>query len=148
MPLPGNYLRMLMTAGGTAEVGPDHLATIRSPLPDEVQFESLATRVRTFTLKGDRLYWPKVLDALDRLTGLEDQRLRTWSEQLRRAWAAATERNTGRERAYRLGYRVGADGEGEQGHHTDMDMAYAWLYQDVAHGGRGVHRPLRRQREV
>jgi hypothetical protein len=29
--LPGNYLRMLMTAGGTAEVGPDHLATIRSP---------------------------------------------------------------------------------------------------------------------
>ena len=63
-----------MTAGGTAEVGPDHLATIRSPLPDEVQFESLVTRVRTFTLKSDRLYWPKILDALDRLTGLEDQR--------------------------------------------------------------------------
>jgi hypothetical protein len=69
-PLPGNYLRMLMTASGTAEVGPDHIAKIRSPLPDEVQFESLATRVRTFTIKSDRLYWPKVLDALDRLTGL------------------------------------------------------------------------------
>lgn len=134
MPLPGNYLRMLMTAGGTAEVGPDHRATIRSPLPDEVQFESLATRVRTFTLKNDRLYWPKVLDALDRLTGLDDQRLRSWSEQLRVAWRKATERNTPQERAYRLGYQVGDDGEGEQGHFTDIDVAYAWLYQDVAHG--------------
>ena len=134
MPLPGNYLRMLMTAGGTAEVGPDHSATIRSPLHDEVQFESLATRVRTFTLKSDRLHWPQVLDALDRLTGLEDQRLRSWSEQLRQAWAKATERNTSHERAYRLGYQVGDDGEGEQSHFTDIGVAYAWLYQDVAHG--------------
>ena len=52
MPLPGDYLRMLMTPGGTVTFGPDHLATIRSPLPDEVQFESLATRVRTFTFNA------------------------------------------------------------------------------------------------
>jgi hypothetical protein len=125
---------MLMTAKGTAEVGPDHIAKIRSPLPDEVQFESLATRVRTFTIKSDRLYWPKVLDALDRLTGLQDQRLSWWSQQLREAWLEATERGTPQEHAYRLGYQVGADGGGEQGHFTDIEVAYAWLYQDVAHG--------------
>jgi hypothetical protein len=134
VPLPGNYLRMLMTAGGTVEVGQNHSATIRSPLPDEVQFESLATRVRTSTLKSDRLYWPNVLNALDRLTGLEDQRLRSRSEQLRRAWTNATERNTPQERAYGVGYRVGKDGDGEQGHYTDIEMAYAWLYLYVAHG--------------
>jgi hypothetical protein len=85
-------------------------------------------------LKSDRLYWPKALDALDRLTRVEDQRLRSWSEQLRQAWTKATERNGPEERAYRLGYQVGDDDEGEQGHFTDIDLAYAWLYQDVAHG--------------
>jgi hypothetical protein len=64
--LSGAYLRMLMTAGGTLLVRPEGSATMRSPLPDEVQFESLATRVRTFTIKSDRLYWPTALDALDR----------------------------------------------------------------------------------
>jgi hypothetical protein len=106
----------------------------RSPLPDEVQFESLATRVRTFTLERDRLNWAKVLDVLDRLTGLEDRALRVSSEQLRQQWTEATERRTPRQRAYRLGYQIGADGDGEQAHLTDINMAYAWLYQDVAHG--------------
>jgi hypothetical protein len=90
--------------------------------------------VCSFSLKSDRLYWPKALDALDRLTRVEDQRLRSWSEQLRQAWTKATERNGPEERAYRLGYQVGDDDEGEQGHFTDIDLAYAWLYQDVAHG--------------
>ncbi len=84
--LPGAYLRMLMTAGGTLLVRPDRSATMRSPLPDEVQFESLATRVRTLTIKSDRLYWPTALDALDRLTGLEDERVRLYSEKLRHHW--------------------------------------------------------------
>ena len=57
-----------------------------------------------------------------------------WSEHLRQAWTKATERNTPQERAYRLGYQVGDDGEGGEGHFTDLDVAYAWLYQDVAHG--------------
>jgi hypothetical protein len=134
IPLPGPYLCKLMRVGGMAEVGLDRFATIRSPLPDEVQFESLATRVRTFTMKKDRLYWPEALSALDRLTGLEDLALRLSSRALREEWTQATERHTSRERAYRLGYRVGADGEGGQAHLTDIDMAYAWLYQDVAHG--------------
>lgn len=134
VPLPGAHLRKLMGAGGTAEIGPDHLATIRSPLPDEVQFESLATRVRAFTIRSDRLFWPEALAALDRLTGLEDRVLRLSSEHYYEEWAKATERNTPRERAYRVGYQIGADDDGEQGHFTDIDLAYAWLYQDVAHG--------------
>jgi hypothetical protein len=107
---------------------------MRSPLPDEVQFESLATRVRTFTIKSDRLYWPTALDALDRLTGLEDERVRLYSEKLRHHWAQATERNTPEARAYVAGYRIGKEGEAGQGHYTDLDLAYTWLYQDVAHG--------------
>jgi hypothetical protein len=134
MALPGNHLRVLMAAGGTAEIGPDHRATIRSPLPDEVLFESLATRVRTFTIRSDRLHWPKVLDALDRLTGLGDNGVATNSTLLRQAWSKATERDTSQERAYRLGYQIGDDADSEQGHFTDLDVAYAWLYQDVAHG--------------
>jgi hypothetical protein len=50
----------------------DGTATFRSRLPDEVHFESLATRVRAFTLSNDRRYWRKALDALERSTGLED----------------------------------------------------------------------------
>jgi hypothetical protein len=133
VPMPGNYLRTLMSAGGTATVSADHRATIRLPLPDEVQFESLATRVRTFTLPRDRLYWPKVFDALDRLTGQEDEQVRTFSEQFREGWAKATERNGPQERAYRMGYRVGDTDDAEEQHFTDIDAAYAWLYQDVAH---------------
>ncbi|MGA9358482.1 MAG: hypothetical protein WBW75_10895 [Mycobacterium sp.] len=133
-PMPGAYLRRLLRVEGTLEVRPDRSATMRSPLPDEVLFESLATRVRTFTLKSDRLHWPKVLDALDRLTGLGDNRLRLSSEHLRQVWTHATERNTTQERAYVAGYRVGPDGEDGEGHYTDIDLAYAWLYQDVAHG--------------
>jgi hypothetical protein len=84
-------------------------------------------------LKKDRLYWPKALNALDRLTSLEDLAIRLSSRALREEWTGATDR-TSRTRAYRIGYRVGADGEGVEGHLTDIDLAYAWLYQDVAHG--------------
>jgi hypothetical protein len=117
---------------GRAQVNPRGQATIRCPLPDEVEFESLATRVRVFTLSGYRLYWRKALDALDRVTGQEDRALRVSSAQLREEWTKATERNTPNERAYRVGYQVGHDGDGEHGHFTDIDMAYAWLYQDAA----------------
>jgi hypothetical protein len=134
VPFPGDYLRMLMQVEGTMEVGPENMATIRSPLPDEVLFESLASRVRVFTLTGDRLYWTTLIDALDRLTGLDDLGLRLTSEHFRQEWKKATERRTPEERAYRLGYQRGNEPDAEQGHFTDLDVAYAWLYQDVAHG--------------
>lgn len=132
-PLPGDLVRKLMKVEIQAEVRSDGTATLRSPLPDEVQFESLATRVRAFTLTKDRLYWPKALAALDRLTGLEDMALRLSSLDLHQEWTQATDR-TSRTRAYRVGYCIGAQGEGGEGHLTDIELAYAWLYQDVAHG--------------
>ena len=90
--LPDAYPRMLTTAGGTLLVRPDRSATMRSPLPDEVLFESLATCVRTFTLKSDRL------------------RVRLYSEKLRHHWTQATERNTREARVYVAGYRIGTPG--------------------------------------
>jgi hypothetical protein len=107
-------------------------------LPDEVQFESLATRVRTFTLKCDRLYWPKVLDALDRLTGLEDQRLRSWSEQLRQAWTKATERWEGIHKLLRnLGVVEDLCGQVAVGfhgtnHRTDELVLQVWTGRELS----------------
>jgi hypothetical protein len=60
--------------------------------------------------------------------------LRVSSQQFRQEWAEATKRHTPRKRAYRLGYQVGSDADDEQAHLTDIEVAYAWLYQDVAHG--------------
>jgi hypothetical protein len=76
MPMPGDRLRKLMKVEIKADVRSDGTATLRSLLPDEVQFESLATRVRAFTLPKDRLYWRKGLDAVDRLTWLGDMAIR------------------------------------------------------------------------
>jgi hypothetical protein len=77
--MPGYHFRMLMRVEIRPQVRGDVTATLRSPLPDEVEFESLATRVRAFTWPKDRLYWPKALGALDRLTGLDDMPIRVSS---------------------------------------------------------------------
>ena len=131
-PLPGDLLRRLTHVPTSAEEHEDGTMTMRSPLPDEVQFESLATRLRPFTLGSDRLHWQNALSALDRLTGLEDPALRASSSDLREEWTQATNRSS-RARAFYTGYQV-ADGGGRTQHLTDIDLAYAWLYQDVAHG--------------
>jgi hypothetical protein len=137
MAMPGDLLRTLMGVEISAQLRSDGTATIRWQLPDEVQFESLATRVRAFTLTRDRLYWPNALDAIDRLTGLEDVAIRLSSRQLRQEWTEATDRTASRTRAYISSYataEVVAGGAGDQGQFSDIDLAYAWLYQDVAHG--------------
>jgi len=128
-PLPGDLLRRLMHVPTSVADHGDGTVTVRSPLPDEVQFESLATRLRPFTLASDRLHWPKALGALDRLTGLEDPALRSSSSDLGEEWRQATDR-TSRARAFYTGYQL-ADNGGPTQHLTDIDLAYAWLYQDV-----------------
>lgn len=132
-PMPGDLLRKLMRVNAKAEVRSDGTATLRFVLPDEVQFESLAMRIRAFTLPKDRIYWSKALDALDRLTGLTDMTISASSRDLRQEWKQATDR-TSRTRAFWSSYVAGEHGEGGQGRFTDIDLAYAWLYQDVAHG--------------
>jgi hypothetical protein len=130
--LPGDLLRRLMQVPTSVEEHEDGTLTVRSLLPDEVQFESLATRLRPFTLERDRLHWRKALGALDRLTGLQDPALRASSSDLHEEWNQATDRSS-RARAFYAGYQVGDGGDRTQ-HLTDIDLAYAWLYQDVAHG--------------
>ena len=75
-------------------------------------------------LSKDRLYFVKALDALDRLTA-HDQRAQKVNQQVRQGWIAATDRST-RTRVYRI--NVNAQ------RYTDVELAFAWLYQDVAHG--------------
>lgn len=127
----GEFLKKLYTVETKAQVRSDGTATMRRPLPDEVQFESLATRVRVFMLSRDRLYFGKVFDALDRMT-VGDQRAQEVNQNIRDGWTKATDR-TSRTRAYRIIQQdMASGGEAEQAH--DVDLAFAWLYQDVAHG--------------
>lgn len=127
----GEFLRKLYTVETKAEVRSDGTATLRNPLPDEVQFESLATRVRVFMLSRDRLHFGKVFDALDRMT-VADRRAQEVNQNLRNGWTKAIDR-TSRTRAYRIIQQdMAIGGEAEQAH--DVDLAFAWLYQDVAHG--------------
>lgn len=50
----GEFLRKLFTVETKAEVRSDGTATLRSPLPNEALFESLAVRVRASMLSKDR----------------------------------------------------------------------------------------------
>lgn len=54
------------------------------------------------------------------------------TEGLRGEWMRATDRTT-RARAFFTGYAP-ADGSAGGRHFTDIELAFAWLYQDVAHG--------------
>lgn len=99
---PGGLLRSLAQVSIEIEEHEDGTVTTRAPLPDEVQFESLATRLRPFTLVNDRLYWPKAFDALDRVASGSDLAVTMSNENLRDEWTRATDRTT-RARAYFTG---------------------------------------------
>src|SRR4051812_23783865 len=118
----GEFLDTLSSVETTAHLREDGTATIRSPLPDEVQFESLATRLRPFTHSSDPTYYVKGLDALDHLTEPDDPMIRTISEELRKEWDKVTDRTT-RTRAYQISTEASA--------YTDIELAFAWLYQDA-----------------
>lgn len=130
-PMPGNLLRRFLEVPTVKQENEDGTVTLTSPLPDEVLFESLSTRLRPFTLARDRLYWEKAIDALDRLINSNDPTLSGSSRDVREEWTQATDR-TSRARAFHMGVQS-KDG-GETHHLTDVDLAYGWLYQDVAHG--------------
>jgi hypothetical protein len=59
---PGGLLRRLMNVSMTVTVVDGQPHSMTTPLPDELQFESLAIRARAFTLERDLLFW-KDLDA-------------------------------------------------------------------------------------
>ncbi|BBY92305.1 hypothetical protein MGALJ_19740 [Mycobacterium gallinarum] len=127
---PGGLLRKLMNVFVTVTVVDGQPQSMTTPLPDELQFESLAIRARAFTLVRDRLYWQDALAALDRLTGRGDTLLISSSQDLWAEWHEATGRDD-RVRAY---FVVTEDKQKNEKKQTDVDLAYAWLYQDLAHG--------------
>ena len=101
----------------------DGKATLRSPLPDEVAFESLASRLRPFTVDTDDLFYGKAFDALDRLLAApEHDKFRRISQAVHQDWRTATDR-TSRTRAYRI--------SSEAAQHTDVDLAFSWLHGDL-----------------
>lgn len=60
-------------------------------LPPEEAFESLAARLRPFTMRDEPVYWELVLDALEGLTSQETRDEIIDIEQLRAAFSAVTE---------------------------------------------------------
>ncbi|GAA2375830.1 hypothetical protein GCM10009855_13860 [Gordonia cholesterolivorans] len=109
---------------------------LKFDLPDEVVFESLAARLRPMTLANDVLGHAAVMDSLDALTAhVDDPRIAKVNAQARADWAAATERDRargGKVRAYKM--VVGTRGGDDAVTLTDLDLAYAWLYEDSLHG--------------
>ncbi|MCF8610191.1 hypothetical protein L5G28_08470 [Gordonia sp. HY285] len=121
----------------SAPTGPRWAWSGSSACPDEVAFESLAACLRPMTLENDALGHQKVMDSLDALTDLTDDRIGRGNAKMRADWATATERhrNTrgGKARAYNVAVGDVSSPEAVD-RATDLDLAYAWLYQDSVHG--------------
>jgi hypothetical protein len=128
--MPGELLQQLRGQAMNIAMKSDDDGTLTSPLPSEVDFESLAVRVRVFTVKSDRLYYVEALNALRRLTGSDNPDVVKSSEILRDMWDRATERPTEQGQLVR-GYFVAAEDGAKL---TDVDLAWAWLYEDSIHG--------------
>lgn len=99
-------------------------------LPDEVQFESLAARLRPMTLASDKLGYARVLDSLDALTDAGDLAVGLSNTRLRQEWKNATQRDRDNRGTTMRAYWVVIDDEQV----SDLDLAYAWLYEDSMHG--------------
>jgi hypothetical protein len=133
----GELMRTLRSTQFKAVVYPQTGEVVmKFELPDEVQFESLAARLRPMTLTNDTLGHAKVMDALDALTvESDDPRVAQANAKVRQAWCDATERDRtrgARTRAYSV--LTGKAGDDAVDRATDLDLAYAWLYEDSVHG--------------
>lgn len=133
----GELVRTLQKTQFKITVFPETQETfVRFDLPDEVQFESLAARLRPMTVKADALHHSKVMDSLEALTSnATDPQVQKLNSQVRRAWEDATKRDRNRgsaTRAYMMS--IGTIDGNLNEHATDLDLAYAWLYEDSVHG--------------
>lgn len=104
---------------------PDGTMFMRSPLPDEVAFESLATRLRPFLVPSDDLYFEKAFKALERLIVVEKDNYKRIRAKVLDEWHKAVERGDNT-RAYQV--------ITEEEEISDVVLAYSWLYGDSIHG--------------
>lgn len=118
-----NFASVPITIGRT----PDGKTFMRTPLPDEVAFESLATRLRPFVAAGDDLYFVKAFEALERLCDSENDKFADVRKAILAEWHKASERSS-RTRAF----WVQTSESTKQ--YSDVELAFAWLYGDTMHG--------------
>lgn len=97
---------------------------IRMELPPEEAFESLAARLRPFTMRKETVYWETVLDALERLLSSEVLAEVMDFESLRVYWKEVTEGKKVAQAYYVMT---------ESGQLTDVELADQWLNSDALH---------------
>lgn len=133
----GDFLNDLAQVTFRGTPNGDGTMTLHQRLPDEERFESLAARLRPFTLEKDPLSYVKAFDALDRLIDSDEPKCQEITNVMRAEWSKATDR-TIRTRAY----TVITESETV----NDVDLAYAWLYGDLVHGdhGKNLLSPMQR----
>ncbi|WP_280256946.1 hypothetical protein [Nocardia abscessus] len=100
---------------------------VRQAFPPEEIMESLAARIRPLILKSERVYFGKVLDAIESLVPDEElgkivEPISWWRER----WESMTDRsNTAEAQAFLIATAKGTV--------TDRQLMYAWLYSDLVH---------------
>lgn len=117
-----HYMRVKADTAVRFDGGP---VEMRRTLPPEVEFESLAARVRPFTVGNDFLFYEHVLGSLRRMTARRGIEFQLSCDHFDREWGEATRRDNS-VRAYVM--------LTEQGRVSDLELAYSWLYQDSVHG--------------
>lgn len=124
--LDQNELRILAELSyHAAKDLPDGRMMFIRHLPEEPSFESFVARLRPFTVVNDDLHYGKVLDAIDSLTSGGPIAIAEKTTDIRTRWQQAVERSS-QTRAYKVLV--------EDGGQSDLELAYAWLYQDSVHG--------------
>ena len=97
---------------------------LKMELPPEEAFESLAARLRPFTIGKESVYWAAVLDALENLLSKETLAEIVDIEGLRKYWMEVVEGSKVAQAYYVMT---------ESGQLTDVQLADLWLNSDALH---------------
>ncbi len=102
----------------------DRKHRFRLELPPEEAFESLAGRLRPFTMRKESVYWESVLDALEKLLSKETLAETVDIDSLRKYWSEVVDGSK-----VAQAYYVMTD----SGQLSDVQLAELWLNSDALH---------------
>ena len=97
---------------------------LKIKLPPEESFESLAARLRPFTIGKEAVYWSSVLDALEKLLSKETLETTVDIQSLRDQWSEVVEGSKVAQTYYFMT---------DNGMLTDVQLADRWLNSDSLH---------------
>jgi hypothetical protein len=97
---------------------------LKFELPPEEAFESLAARLRPFTMGKESVYWAAVLDALEALLSKDTLAETVDIQSLRDYWSEVVEGSKVAQAYYMMT---------ESGQLTDVQLADLWLNSDALH---------------